>query len=363
MTGGLVGVCLVAPLPPPYGGIQNWTVLVRRHAQSRTDLNLQIIDIAPRWRAVDDLVIWKRILGGGLQLLRDFAVFLRALVKRPDVVHITTSGRLASIRDLVFLATARCFSIPSIYHIRFGRVPQIAVANNREWLLVSLAIRMARLVIAIDADTAAVIEQRLPCTRVVRIPNGVDLNMLPQGESSTGTPKVVYLGHVLPTKGVAELIQAWNDLAITGWRCLVIGAGSSRYRTKLMDTFRPEAFEFLPEMPHADAMQLLAAADVFVLPSHTEGFPNVIVEAMALGKAIIATSVGAIPEMLAGGCGIVVPPQDKDALCAALRQVMSDPELRAAMGARARRKACKEYAMDKVFEQCVAVWHETKATG
>ena len=66
---------------------------------------------------------------------------------------------------------------------------------------------------------------------------------------------------------------------------------------------------------------LLSASDVFVLPSYTEGFPNVIIEAMAMGKPIIATSVGAIPEMLDEGCGVVVPPKDADSLQKALQKV------------------------------------------
>ena len=80
-----------------------------------------------------------------------------------------------------------------------------------------------------------------------------------------------------------------------------------------------------------------------------------------MGKAIIATSVGAIPEILADECGLLVPPKDTVALCAALRQVLSNADLRAAMGARAQKKACTEYTMDKVFEQLVSLWREVVA--
>jgi glycosyltransferase involved in cell wall biosynthesis len=68
----------------------------------------------------------------------------------------------------------------------------------------------------------------------------------------------------------------------------------------------------------------MQAADLFVLPTYTEGFPNVILEAMAAGKAIISTRVGAIPEMLAvdenESCGLVIAPRDAGALVAALRR-------------------------------------------
>jgi hypothetical protein len=68
-------VCLIAPLPPPYGGIANWTQLVRRYALVRSDFNLDIVDTSPRWRAIDDIVLWKRAAGGGYNycaIMRDF---------------------------------------------------------------------------------------------------------------------------------------------------------------------------------------------------------------------------------------------------------------------------------------------------
>lgn len=354
-------VCLVAPLPPPYGGIANWTVLVRRFTQVRSDINLDIVDTAPRWRAIDDLTLWKRAVGGGLKLLHDYGRFLYLLWKSPDVIHLTTSGQLAVARDIAILATARLAGIPTVYHIHFGRIPQIAPKNTREWRMLARAIRMANAVIAIDSATAATIQQRFPHIRTLQIPNGIDLNELPPSAIPSTLRTVLFLGWVIPTKGMAELVQAWAKLKMEGWRCVVAGPGSETYREELRQHFQPEHLEFLAEQSHEAAMQLLAASDVFVLPSHTEGFPNVIIEAMAMGKAIIATSVGAIPEMLSMECGVVVPPHDAAALEKALRQVCSEADLRKAMGVRAQLKACAEYAMDKVLEQLITTWREAGA--
>ena len=345
-----------APKPPPYGGIANWTRLISRQAEFRADIRLCVVDTAPRWRAVDDLSVWKRMLGGGLQLVRDYARFRRSLEAGQDVVHLTTSGGLAVVRDLAVLATARRQGIPAIYHLHFGRVPQMAAGSTRQWRLLARAIRMARLVLAIDPGTAATIEHHLPGVRVLRVPNAADLAALPEGLPSSRPRTLLYLGWLVPTKGVSELVQAWKDLGPEGWRCILAGPGSPQYRRRLLDEYKPENLEILPEQPHTDAMRLLAAADVFVLPSHTEGFSNVIVEAMAMGKAIVATGVGAIPEMLAGDCGVVVPPRDVQSLRGALQRIMSDESMRVAMGARARDKARAEYAMDKVFEQLLDVW-------
>jgi len=353
-------VVLVAPLPPPYGGIGNWTVLVRRFAQGRNDICMDIVDTSPRWRAIDDLAVWKRVIFGGGQLVRDYMRFLRVSWKRPDVIHLTTSGQLATVRDMAILATARLLRISSVYHMHFGRIPQIAQKNTQEWRILAKAMRMASAVIAIDPETAATIARLLPGVPVVRIPNGIDLAALPPSVSTLPRHTLTFLGWVIPTKGVAELCQAWaqSQSSLTGWCCIVVGPGAEGYRQELRSRFGPEHLEFLPQQSHAAAMRLMAASDVFVLPSYTEGFPNVIIEAMAMGKSIIASNVGAIPEMLSGGCGVVIPAKDVDALVKAIREVCSDAEMRMTMGARAQVKARTEYAMDRVLEQLMSVWRD-----
>jgi len=90
------------------------------------------------------------------------------------------------------------------------------------------------------------------------------------------------------------------------------------------------AVQFLGDLPPEEAWSEMLAAQVFVLPTHTEGFPNVILEAMAAGKAMVSTRVGAIAEMLdadgAEPCGLVVEPRAAVALAAALGRLLSDAE-------------------------------------
>jgi glycosyltransferase involved in cell wall biosynthesis len=237
-------------------------------------------------------------------------------------------------------------------------VPQIAAENTWEWRMLARAIRLANVVIAIDPTTKTTVTRHFPLIRSLQIPNGIDLKALPSIGNQSGSRAVLFLGWVIPTKGLAELVQAWSELKLDGWRCLIVGPGSETYRKELQQQFQPSQLEFLPEQSHDDAMRLMAAAEVFMLPSYTEGFPNVIIEAMSMGKAIIAAGVGAIPEMLADGCGVVVPPQSAEALGQALRKVCADATLRKAMGARAQLKARAEYDMDLVFDRLVAAWQE-----
>lgn len=352
-------LCLVAPLPPPQGGIARWTVLVRACAARCAGLQLDLLDTAPRWRAVDDLARWKRALGGGGQLLRDLARFAARLRAHPHVVHLTTSGQLAVLRDLCFLALARRARVPVVYHLHFGRVPEIAAAGTREWRLLALAMRRAHTVAPIDAATEAAIRARLPEVRVVRVPNAVDLATLPPPGPMSRT--VLYLGWVIPSKGIEELIQAWADLRPAGWRLCLVGPGDPAYRQALLERHAPEGVDFTGELPHAAALRALAAAEIFVLPSHTEAFPNVVLEAMALGKAIVATAVGAVPELLGEDRGVLVPPRDVASLRQALAEVLANETLRRRLGEAAGDRARTAYALETVFAGYLALWRRVAA--
>lgn len=352
-------VCLVAPLPPPYGGIAHWTRMVSKYAENEKECNLKVVDTAVRWRTVGDLAPWKRILGGIAQLSRDwFRVFL-LLRKHPDVLHLTTAGEFGIIRDLLISVTARYYDVPVIYHIRFGRLPTMAKEITLEYRLISRAIKLANTVIAIDAATAAAIRLHLPGKRFVHVPNCFDFKCFPmQNSKETEWQTVVFLGWVIPTKGIEELLQAWSELRPSGWRLWLIGPYVVEYREKLVAKYPVENISFLGEKPHDKALELLANADIFVLPSYTEGFPNSVLEAMAMGKAIVGTRVGAIPEMLEGGGGFLIEPKDVAGLKRALSTIMSDSDLRICMGQRARLRAIGTYSIETVFRQYTKVWCE-----
>jgi glycosyltransferase involved in cell wall biosynthesis len=352
-------VCLVSPLPPPYGGIGHWTLMMLRHARARSDVSIDVIDISPRWRDFHDLGTWKRVLGGGVQLCRDLARLTATLVtRRPDVAHITTPGRLAPVRDVAMIALAKAFRSRAVYHLRFGRVPEIADRGTREWQLIRTAIAMADVVVPIDVATERALRAHVPSAQVVRVPNFLDPAEMPaSGPVPAAEDRfVMFLGWLQPSKGLDELLAAWNLVNPTGWRLVVAGPGQESYRRELLERHRPANVEFVGELSHEEAMRTLAAASAFIFPSRTEGFPNVVLEAMVLGKPIVASDVGAIPEMLADGCGLVVPARDVDQLAGALRRVLDDEHLRTEMGIRARRRALTEYSIAAVFEQYLTIW-------
>lgn len=358
MTDLSIRICLVSPFPPPYGGISHWTSMMMEYASSRPDVELLVVNTAPRWRSIHSNGILLRVVGGGLQLLRDFVRLGRVLAaSRFDAVHLTTSGQLAAVRDLVISYLTAIFKIGLVYHIRFGRIPAIAQANSLEWRLIHRVMLRASKVILIDQATYSAVKRFAPDVKAVLIPNCVDVTAFPTHVAAPAEVKnALFVGWVIPTKGISELVEAWAKLRPQGWRLEIVGPGDSEYKAELLQRFEPENLEFIGELTHAQAMIRMANCDLFVLPSYTEGFPNVVVEAMALGRPIVATDVGAIPEMLEGGAGVLVKSRDSQALNKALGSVIQDSELRERIGRQALAKAMQLYTIDVVFHAYMQIW-------
>ncbi|GAB4369693.1 MAG: glycosyltransferase [Deltaproteobacteria bacterium] len=106
-----------------------------------------------------------------------------------------------------------------------------------------------------------------------------------------------------------------------------------------------------------DVPDLLRACDLFVHPSHEEGFSNAILEAMAAGKPVVACNVGGNPEAIRDGeTGILVPPRDPRALADAVLRLARNPDLRAALGEKGQERAARHFSVDRMVREMEAVY-------
>ncbi|MDT0530889.1 glycosyltransferase family 4 protein [Micromonospora sp. DSM 115977] len=351
-------VALVSPLPPPQGGIARWTRMIDGAARDADAVDLVVVDIALRGRSIHQTRLFRRVAAGAIQIARSsWSLAWEMVRRRPDVVHVNTSGHLGTVRDLVLLQMSRAFGVPFVYHIRFGRVPQIAAGNRKEWRLMRRVIARAAAVVVLDERTERAIRTYADHGPLLRIPNCIDTSTLPQpSDHEAPRKRVLFAGWVIPAKGVEDLLSAWSGIDTSGWELVVAGPCESGYLRRIRPLVDGHAVRFPGELGGQDLLELMATCEVFVLPSHSEGFPNAILEAMALGRAVIATDVGAVGDMLSDGCGVVVPPREPDRLATALAAVMGDPACRVRLGERARAKAADEYALPVVFDRYEGLW-------
>ncbi len=204
---------------------------------------------------------------------------------------------------------------------------------------------------------------RFPAELLEVIPYGIDpLPPLPRSEGlalraelciPSDTPLVVTIGRLTAQKGQADLVRAMAR--VDPGRLLVVGQGEEEkaLRACALECDVAERVTFAGWRP--DVRRILAACDVFCLPSRWEGFGLVLLEAMREERPIVATSVGAIPEVL-DSVGFVVPPGDVPALADALRQVLFNPIHGEALGKAGRKRMEGEYGLSRMIERWSALY-------
>lgn len=331
--------------------------MIQKYSESRSDINLKVIDTTPKWRGIHNFSLWKRALSGGVNLCLYLVRFVKYISSgKVDVVHMTTSGGLGVVRDLLVIFFARLFKIPLVYHIRFGRIPALAESRTLEWRLIAFAMHRASAVIAIDQATHRAININLPRVAVELIPNCINFESIPEFSPGSSQGVFLFAGWVIPAKGIEELLAAWGALNPIDWRLAIVGPVDQIYFESLFKRFPLQNVDFLGEKPHSQTISLIAGCDVFVFPSYSEGFPNAVLEAMACGKPIIASAVGAIPEMLAEGAGRLVAAKDTEGLAAAIQDLMSNEGLRLSLGQAARKKAFDNYSIQVSVDKYLKIW-------
>jgi glycosyltransferase involved in cell wall biosynthesis len=211
---------------------------------------------------------------------------------------------------------------------------------------------------------------RVPDGRIRVIPNGIDFDGL-RGrarESSyramlkipQAAPLVAYVGKNSRVKNIPRFLAMWERVsaALPDAHAALVGGGlGERDRDALLGTCPPDRTHFLG--PRDDVPSLLAQTDVLVLTSNSEGAPNVVLEALALGTPVVSTDVGDVARMFVHGrAGFVVESGEPAALAAAVREVLTH---------RARFRECvradlprleRAYSLDAMIKGTVELWKE-----
>jgi glycosyltransferase involved in cell wall biosynthesis len=265
------------------------------------------------------------------------------------------------------LALARAFRVPTVFHLHSGAFDAFALNGGRlKQALVRATLRRSDVVIVLSERWSGWVKQFAPGSVVRVIPNPVDVPAtLAKRTMEEGAGRVLYLGLITEAKGAFDLLRAWAIFRadVPGWRLCVGGYGE-------IDRFLSEAerlgirgdLDFLGWVAGPDKARALESADVFALPSYKEGMPVSILEAMAFGAAVVATSVGGVPDMLrADTDGLLVSPGDIQGLARALVRLAGSAELRSNLVREARVRVGRRYSTETVIGQLSAVYDEVVA--
>jgi teichuronic acid biosynthesis glycosyltransferase TuaC len=320
-----VRVFCIDPVYPRYQFLRPRT-FVNRDAESGYSLS----GVTVEYLKYPALPVITRPLNGyncGRTLLRHLRCY------RPDLVI----GYGAYPEGFAAVAAARYLKIPAIVCVLGSDV----LCNHGYYVgkLTIQTITRATFVLSVsDNLRERVIRFGVPPERCRTIHNGCDFAIFKPSSRETARlelnidPRaevIVFIGRLVPLKGLRELFEAAATLSASRSRLHLVCIGEGpmdqelRHRASQPDLKGHVSFSEGAN-PHEIA-RWLAASNVFCLPSHSEGCPNVVVEALSCGLPVVASNVGGIPELMNSRCGILVPPGDARQLARSLLRALDHP--------------------------------------
>jgi glycosyltransferase involved in cell wall biosynthesis/peptidoglycan/xylan/chitin deacetylase (PgdA/CDA1 family) len=224
-------------------------------------------------------------------------------------------------------------------------------AGWKQRLKFRIAARAMTAIVAVSREVERVVLRfGAPPDRTGIILNGVAASRFtPVSAPSAAAPVVGTVARLSPEKGADTLVEAFAAIlpSYPGARLMIVGDGPERARLEgqANSLGLRDSVEFLGYRP--DVAACLRQFDVFVLPSLTEGIPLALLEAMAAERAVVATAVGGVPEVIEDGeSGILTPPAEPASMAVAIGNLLSDPSRRLALGARAAARVRERFGED-----------------
>ena len=358
--GRLVVVAPVASLD--YANPQRDLLAARRIPREREDGHIQVLH--PRWLYPP--------YGGWTNAFFLFVRLLPMLVRlRARFPFDVIDAHFAHPEGIAAVLLGRILGRPVTVTIRGSELRYRRQRSRRFWM--SWALRRADRVIAVSRGLHQLaIDLGVDPRRVKTVPNGINADIFfrrdrleCRSRHGIGAADRIILsaGDLAELKGhhrVITAVKALNDRGVRARLLIAGGVGrSGRYaetlRQLVMALGLDDQVAFLGEVTQEALAELMSAADVFCLASSSEGWPNVVNEALACGTPVVATDVGAVRQMIdSDRYGSVVPVHDGQALAAALRAALTAPWDREVISARGRSRSWNQVAED-VLEQMHAV--------
>lgn len=287
--------------------------------------------------------------------------------RRIDLVHIHTCSHVTFYRNLLDIAAAKLLGCRVVVHIRGGQFERFCrMAGPTGGWLIRRGLQAADAILVLSAHWREMLAPYTGTTRVYVVPSAVRIAALPARRAAQNGPcRFLYLAALTHAKGLGDLITAAAHLRRTGVQFKLVVAGPatgdalSVWRERVASAGLADVTLFTGTVQGPQKTQLLATADCFVHPSHSEGLPNAILEAAAAGLPVIATAVGSVPEVLEGDHerrGLLVPPQSPDHLAAAMQTLAGDANLRARLAAALHAHVAGHYGLPEVSSRVARVY-------
>lgn len=363
-------IILVSPLAPPPGGIATWTLNLLTYFKLKGNLNssLQLIHIsnARRFGSITERRLFFRVSSGILNATYFlFRLLVNLRIRKNQLIHLTSSGSFSLLKDLIVAFIFKLCGGEVLLHIRFGRVPKMYAEKKIDYMVFKILAYLSDKIIAIDKPTFSLLNDKLG-EKVIFLPNPVsdffldNASRLEVSSKFVSNISILFVGHVIKEKGIYDLIEAIGNTPNINLR--VAGYASDFEKEKVINyaiKYSRLNLTFLGNLGTNELIQELNSCTLFCLPSHTEGFPNAVLEAMACGVPIVVSDVGEIPVMVNNNgkmAAWLFRANDVASLKQALDSAISNNEERINRGNLARDKVLNNYTSNKIFSELQKIW-------
>lgn len=231
---------------------------------------------------------------------------------------------------------ARILGVPAVVKLHGSDINLVAKLPGPRRLL-AWALPQAARVVAVSKPLAEeVVALGVARDRVAIVMNGVDADLFKPRDRAAARadlglpagPLAVYVGNLKPEKGILDLCAAWATVVrhVPDATLAIVGGGPLRAEVEAQVAALGDRVRVIGPQPLERVPTWMAASDLLVLPSHSEGTPNVVLEALASGRRVVATSVGGVPDLITDKkLGALVPSKNPEALADALVLALREP--------------------------------------
>ena len=361
-------VLLVGPWPPTTGGVTTFMLNVANSSlQDRFEILPFTTSRPPKKNVADNYGYRSLLQGGVLRLITGALVTLwhvllfpfAVLSRRVDIVQVQSSDFQSFWESALYVAMARALRRPVLLRLggAFDHFYEVSPEGARSMIRRVLALP-DRLIVQ-SGYWRDVVRRVGRSEGIIVLPNWVpDRLVQSEPRRTRDVPVCLFVaGSEAVRKGVDDVFGAMRLAKASGIRL--------RFRLvalppRLVSRLAEEGLEDMAEvdgyLDHDELLSTMRDADIFLLPSRGEGFPNALVEAMASDLACIATPVGAIPEILGAGGGVIIPPREPVALWEALSRIAKDAELRRDVADRGRAIVREHFVASAVLPLLESAW-------
>lgn len=364
-------VLLATPYKISSGGISRWAEhIVNHHRESGSDIEMDVLPLNDtKEHAAKDYVHKtpiERLVRGMRTYLNASKRLARELKERKyDIVHIVSSATWGLLKDIVMMRIVHRRGVKSVVHFHFGRIPELSKQRNWEWKMLCYVVRHSDRTVVIDESSYRTLVDN-GFTNVDYIPNPLSTSVNDiiknMGSEERQPRTLMFAGQCVAAKGVYELVEACNEIPNIELR--IFGAITPAVEQELKAKWNSAStLSIMDNQPFETILSEMRKCDVFVLPTYTEGFPNVILESMACGCAIVTTPVGAIPEMLGEEdgkyYGIMVEPRNVCQLKSAIEKMLTGEEFKSNCRINVQQRVNERYNIQSVWHKMIDMWHAT----